>query len=780
MISLLSSEATPRASAPNRDGISAPQAFRLLLGLRLQRWRNLALHFGPLAARAPAGAPAQRRSSTRAGSGAGRLLLAAWLPIFLCWQSFRLFQSTAHDHGVAALLGRSALLCTLNVLSLLLMTLLGARSWDTRGDADSEWLSTLPAPVWALRAAKLVEAAVFTPFVWLQLFPFFAGLGIAGGLGPFAPLLALAISFSLSLGSVLAGAVGEATGFALSRSPALRFLRFVAPMLALFVFVGTLACMALSKLGVDTLGDWLSFSQDLPWLPFSEPARALLALRAAPARGLAWLSLFAVEMAAWIGLGTLTLRKLYRADFGAGLELRSVRARGVTGSAAGRSLGGWCGAVIGKDLIWLRSNPTRLAGSTLQVVLFNALAIAAVRLVPGLHTLQLPAVALLAVGTLLTVILLEGLLEAERAALGHWATLPRSISWVLSRKVLLAVALGLAGALPAASYAASTVANFGSSVPALAYAAACVGLLGFFHAAFWMRGVDAAAPVSVLQGMLRLAQTLIVASILYAGLRDPSRPVTTAATFILAVAFACALWHGLPQRAALALDRSAAQTPALTASYALATLLVLQFVRGFVLGVATSSGASLPKATTIAWLTSGWMVLSSSLLWLWMRGSPALSERLGLCAGKGRRVILREGLLWSLPAILFNQAYWAVAGAHATQSLQPASAPPATMTVLATSPIAALVVGVMAGPIVEELVFRGMLYRSLRTRWAVLPCWLLTTAVFLTDHTPAAAIPVLFGSVCITLAFERSRSLYAAVLVHALYNGVLVLQLVRR
>ena len=115
--------------------------------------------------------------------------------------------------------------------------------------------------------------------------------------------------------------------------------------------------------------------------------------------------------------------------------------------------------------------------------------------------------------------------------------------------------------------------------------------------------MDAAAPVSVLQGMLRLAQTLIVASILYAGLRDPSRPVTTAATFILAVAFACALWHGLPQRAALALDRSAAQTPALTASYALATLLVLQFVRGFVLGVATSSGASLPKATTIAWLT---------------------------------------------------------------------------------------------------------------------------------------------------------------------------------
>jgi membrane protease YdiL (CAAX protease family) len=177
---------------------------------------------------------------------------------------------------------------------------------------------------------------------------------------------------------------------------------------------------------------------------------------------------------------------------------------------------------------------------------------------------------------------------------------------------------------------------------------------------------------------------------------------------------------------------------------------------------------------------SGSLVLGSSLLWLWMHGSPALSEQLGICAGKGRRAILREGLLWSLPAILFNQAYWAVAGAHVAESLQPASAPPATMTVLAASPIAALVVGVVVGPIVEELLFRGMLYRSLRTGWAVLPCWLLTTAVFLTDHTPAAAIPVVFGSVCITLAFERSRSLYASLLVHALYNGVLVLQLLSR
>jgi membrane protease YdiL (CAAX protease family) len=42
------------------------------------------------------------------------------------------------------------------------------------------------------------------------------------------------------------------------------------------------------------------------------------------------------------------------------------------------------------------------------------------------------------------------------------------------------------------------------------------------------------------------------------------------------------------------------------------------------------------------------------------------------------------------------------------------------------------------------------------------------------------ATPVLVASVCITFALERSRSIYSAMLAHALYNSVLVLQLLAR
>lgn len=706
-----------------------------------------------------------------------RVVLATWFPALLCWQSLQLFQSFARDHGNAGLLGRAALLSTLNVSSLLLTTVLGSRAWDVQGDDDAEWLSTLPASVWALRAAKLAEAAFFNPFAWLMLWPFFTGLGLVSGLGLLAPVLAVAITLPLSVCYALLGGIFEATQLALSPSPILRWLRFVAPALAVLAFVGWLLAVGLSRLKIDALGHWFSFSDHIGWLPFSEPARALLALRVAPARGLAWLVLFALEMGVVIGVGTFTLSKLYRSDFGARPQLRRGPARRLTPPSPRRAFGGSFGAVASKDWLWLRRNPARVVGVGLQLVIFNALAILAARLAPGIHSAQLPGVALLAVGGLLTVSLLEVLLEAERPALWHWASLPRSITWLLSRKALLAATVGVIGALPTSSYIANSVAGVQASAPALCYGAACVCLLAFFHVAFWVRGVNPNAPASVQQGVLRLAQTVFIAAILHAGFASLTTPATIAPSLTLAVAFACTFWQALPERLALSLDPSASRAPALTATYALGTVLILQFVRGFVLAVATRTNSSPAHATAIAVLIGGSGVLSVSLVWLWLRGVPTLREQLGLGQGKGPRVILREALLWSVPAVLFNQAYWALSGWRAAGSIQPAPEPPATMTVLAGSPLALVGAGVIGAPILEELLFRGMLFRSLRKSWALAPSLLLSTAVFLTDHTLAGAIPVFFGSVCITLAFERSRSLYTGILIHTVYNGVITFQI---
>lgn len=70
---------------------------------------------------------------------------------------------------------------------------------------------------------------------------------------------------------------------------------------------------------------------------------------------------------------------------------------------------------------------------------------------------------------------------------------------------------------------------------------------------------------------------------------------------------------------------------------------------------------------------------------------------------------------------------------------------------------------------------QAVLLSILRSGWGTVASLLVSAAVFALDHPWLAALPVLAMGACATLAFERSRSLYAAILVHALYNGALVL-----
>jgi len=113
-------------------------------------------------------------------------------------------------------------------------------------------------------------------------------------------------------------------------------------------------------------------------------------------------------------------------------------------------------------------------------------------------------------------------------------------------------------------------------------------------------------------------------------------------------------------------------------------------------------------------------VLGFSLLVLWMRDFPGLGQQLGFSAGKGLGAIVREALLWSVPAVLFNQAYWALVGQRVAGAVQSASQAPAAMTVLKGSPLALVSVGVIAAPVLEELLFRGM-FLNLLLRWVKNP-----------------------------------------------------------
>lgn len=89
-----------------------------------------------------------------------------------------------------------------------------------------------------------------------------------------------------------------------------------------------------------------------------------------------------------------------------------------------------------------------------------------------------------------------------------------------------------------------------------------------------------------------------------------------------------------------------------------------------------------------------------------------------------------------------------------------------------------LLVSVMA-PLVEETVFRGILYGAIRRRWGVLPGVLISAAIFASLHRqlPMGFLPIFALGAAFALLYEKRGSLVPGMVAHGLNNGVLFVML---
>lgn len=82
-------------------------------------------------------------------------------------------------------------------------------------------------------------------------------------------------------------------------------------------------------------------------------------------------------------------------------------------------------------------------------------------------------------------------------------------------------------------------------------------------------------------------------------------------------------------------------------------------------------------------------------------------------------------------------------------------------------------VGAIVAPIVEELLFRGLLYQWLRSRMHVGVAVLASAAIFSAAHVLPILFPALFAvGLVLTLVFEWSRSLWITIALHFLQNAL--------
>ncbi|MDQ4065245.1 MAG: CPBP family intramembrane metalloprotease [Actinomycetota bacterium] len=87
-----------------------------------------------------------------------------------------------------------------------------------------------------------------------------------------------------------------------------------------------------------------------------------------------------------------------------------------------------------------------------------------------------------------------------------------------------------------------------------------------------------------------------------------------------------------------------------------------------------------------------------------------------------------------------------------------------------------LLAGAIAAPLVEEFIFRGLLFPYLRARKGVAFAVIASAALFAVLHFVPPLIPALFvfGIVQALVAY-RLKSIYPAIALHALNNGILLL-----
>lgn len=88
---------------------------------------------------------------------------------------------------------------------------------------------------------------------------------------------------------------------------------------------------------------------------------------------------------------------------------------------------------------------------------------------------------------------------------------------------------------------------------------------------------------------------------------------------------------------------------------------------------------------------------------------------------------------------------------------------------------------VIVAPVVEEITFRALLFRGLRQRWPLLPAAFLSGFVFAAFHLSATTlIPLTLTGIAIAWAYDRTGSIWAAILPHAGLNAIVFIVLIDR
>ncbi len=232
---------------------------------------------------------------------------------------------------------------------------------------------------------------------------------------------------------------------------------------------------------------------------------------------------------------------------------------------------------------------------------------------------------------------------------------------------------------------------------------------------------------------------------------------------VLIASMALALWQKARDALPYLLDPAAAPPSRVSTADGLIAATAFFILQGLLLLI---FGKSDLRAMTIAFGVSG-VVIYLLMRYLYWRskaaGVPVILR--GMDAG----VALRSAVIAAAAACAVGAAYL-LAIQHTALWEELLKAGPK----LVGGRGWVLALAVVAAPLCEEFIFRGLIYGGLRRSMKAPQAMLMSAAVFAVVHPPLSMLPVFVLGLCTAWTYERSKTLLAPMLVHATYNAVIL------
>lgn len=751
---------------------AAPLLSSTLLMVRL-RLRRLANQFDSLAARKKKSGGQKRTGNT--GKKTSKVILYLSWPLMLfafgglAVQSLRNLHFTLDPPDTFWLTVAFSSELVVGVAFLLLMFWLSsllvvvASGELAKSDWDLEWLITLPIRSDTLLWARILERSLVQPMGVLQLYTACAVIAWFSGFRWLAPVIAVFAAWPL----LMLGAVARTlidTGLRLSMRPAqLRNLHAVLSVVSI-----VLLYLAFS-LGLPGKADFmLGVAKSMPdWLRYTPMGLAVRALneRDITTQLLYYLGLLAeVGALSWAGVRLLrhqlrngvisdSVRDATRRTRGTGeiqtpaqrtglINLSAVQQREIT--------------LLSRDRNFLVQSlvlPLLIVGA--QVLLGSSSMAADMWVNPNV----LASVAFGLAAYSLSMSAFQTL-NTEGHALWLLYTFPCSIESILKDKAklwgvmtlaypltLFAIGAALAPSLDWKFLGAMLTALLG--IPIYAFIAVALGVFG--SNPLEQQQHQKVKPAYVYLYMM------LAGLYIYAVVTPNLSQRLIFMTLTLLLAFA--LWQKARDQLPYLLDPDASPPPRVSLSDGLIAAMVFFVLQAIVMLVGRNSGAVVLLAFAVA----------GALTYLLMRSVYAKAKTQGVPRISNGTNLPLLGVAFGLVAGVVAVGYlYAIDGMGL---LDDAMSERRSFTTLGWW---ILPLALIAAPLFEEFIFRGLIFGGLRRSFGLWPAALASAALFAIVHPAISIAPVFVLGLCAALVYERTRSLLAPMVSHAVYNAVAI------